>query len=221
MFTLNGHQSFTLIHPYPTYRYVYIEWPSELRPYSPLSHLQICLHWIAIRISPLFALIWPYRHIYMQSPSWFRPYSPLSGLTDMFTLNHHQNFTLIRPYPTYRYVYIESPSEFRPYSPLSHMQTCLSGLFLRSSWPDPLPITSSECSPDIYILIQYMSSCRQTIIHSILYDIYLHSHTKVQILRWRPQDCSPVKNISMFQPLSLSDDDPFNLQIVDLAFNIQ
>ena len=47
-----------------------------------------------------------------------------------------------------------------------------------------------------------MASCRQTIIHSILYDIYLHSHTQVQILRWRPQDCSPVKNISMFQPLS-------------------
>ena len=49
-------------------------------------------------------------------------------------------------------------------------------------------------------MFQPLSSCRQTIIHSILYDIYLHSHAKVQILRWRPQDCSPVKNISMFQP---------------------
>src|SRR6202790_782343 len=116
-----------------------MESPSELCPYSPLSHLQIYLHGITIRISPLFALIWPYRYAYMESPSELRPYSPLSHLqiylhgisirisplfalippADIFTWNHHQNFTLIHPYPTYRYVYIELPSEFHPYSPLS------------------------------------------------------------------------------------------------------
>ena len=99
MFTWNHHQNFALICPYPA--------------------LQICLHGIAIRILPLFALIQPYRYVYMESPSEFLPYLPLSDLTDMFTLNHHQNFTLIHPYPTCRHIYMESPSEFRPYSPLS------------------------------------------------------------------------------------------------------
>ena len=119
MFTWNRHQNFALICPYPA--------------------LQICLHGISIRISPLFAFIWPYRYVYIESPSELHPYSPLShlqtylhGITiwtlplfalippaDMFTLNLHQNFALIRPYPTCRHVYMESPSEFRPYSPLS------------------------------------------------------------------------------------------------------
>ena len=69
MFTLNCHPNFTLIHPYPTCRHVYIKSPSEFHPYSPLSHLQICLHWITIRISPLFALICPYRYVYIELPS--------------------------------------------------------------------------------------------------------------------------------------------------------
>ena len=76
-FTLNCHQNFALICPYPTCRHVYMQLPSEFHPYSPLPHLQTCLHWMAIRTSPSFTLIPP---------------------TDMFTLNRHQNFTLIRPY---------------------------------------------------------------------------------------------------------------------------
>ena len=125
---------------------VYIELPSELHPYLPLSHLQTCLHAIAIRVSPLFTLIWPYRYVYIELPSEFHPYSPLSGLTDIFTCNHHHSFALICPYLAlqtylhaiaiivsplfaliwpYRYVYIEWPSEFHPYSPLSHLQICL------------------------------------------------------------------------------------------------
>ena len=113
MFTWNHHQNFALICPYPA--------------------LQICLHGIAIRILPLFALIQPYRYVYMESPSEFLPYLPLSDLTDMFTLNHHQNFTLIHPYPTCRHIYMESPSEICPYLPLSHLQICLHWIFIRTS----------------------------------------------------------------------------------------
>jgi hypothetical protein len=51
-----------------------MELPSEFHPYLPLSHLQICLHGIAIRISPLFALIPPCRYVYMEPPSEFCPY---------------------------------------------------------------------------------------------------------------------------------------------------
>ena len=189
MFTWNRHLNFILIRPYPTCRYIYMESPSELHPYSPLSHLQTYLHGITIRISPLFALIPPadiftwnhhqnfalihpyptYRYVYIELPSEFHPYLPLSGLTDMFTLNRHQNFTLIHPYPTCRYVYIESPSEFHPYSPLSHLQTYLwcSALkhhqFCASSFPHSdliLFFSSSRNTP----FIKINKSSRQNLI---------------------------------------------------------
>ena len=56
-----------------------------------LSHLQTYLHWMTIRISPLFTLIQP---------------------ENIFALT---TITLIHPYLIYRHIYIESPPEYHPY----------------------------------------------------------------------------------------------------------
>ena len=80
MFTLNRPQNFTLIHPYPICRYVYMESPSDFHPYLALIPLTDMFTWNRFQN---FTLIHPYptwRHVSIESPSEFHPYSPLSHL---------------------------------------------------------------------------------------------------------------------------------------------
>jgi len=145
MFTLNLHQNFTLIRPYPTCRHIYIESPSEVRPYSPLSGpadmftlnhhqkfalicpylaLQICLHGITIRTSPLFALIWPYRYVYMESPSELHPYSPLSHLQIYLhgiSIRTSPLFALIPPADIFTWNHHQNLTLIRPYPTCRHI----------------------------------------------------------------------------------------------------